>query len=147
MSTQNPYETYNFMVTIDAVPAAMFTECVLPTVSFDVVEYRQGNDAVNNVHKLPGLARYGNLTLRRGMTNTLALWDWVKAFLEGTGNMETIGVLLLDAKRNPVIQWQFTNCWPIKYELPVLNGHNSALAIESVEIAVEGMTMTVMGSQ
>ena len=51
------------MVTIGAVPAALFTECVLPTVSLDVVEYRQGNDVVNNVHKLPGLVRYGNLTL------------------------------------------------------------------------------------
>ena len=61
--------------------------------------------------------------------------------------METITVQLLDAKRNPVIEWKFTNCWPIKYELPVLSGHTSALAIESVEIAVEGMTMTVMGSQ
>ncbi len=147
MSAQNPYETYNFTVTIDDVPAAMFTECVLPSVTLDVVEYRQGNDAVNNVHKLPGLARYGNLTLRRGITSTLALWNWVDAFVQGTGIAEPITVQLLDAKRNPVIEWKFTNCWPVKYELPVLSGHTSALAIESVEIAVDGMTMTVMGSQ
>lgn len=147
MSSQNPYESYNFMVTIDDVPAAMFTECVLPSVTLDVVEYRQGNDVVSNVHKLPGLARYGNLTLKRGITNTLALWNWVDGFLKGAGNVEQITVQLLDAKRNPVIQWQFTNCWPVKYELPVLSGHTSALAIESVEIAVDGMSMTVMGSQ
>jgi phage tail-like protein len=145
-ATQNPYETYNFMVAIDNVPAASFTECILPTVSLDVVEYRQGSDEVNNVHKLPGLVRYGNLTLRRGISSSLALWNWVNAFVEGTGNMEAVTVKLLDAKRDPVIEWKFTNCWPVKYELPVLSGHTSALAIESIEIAVDSMAMTVTGS-
>lgn len=141
-STQNPYGSYNFTVTIDGVAAASFTECILANVSFDVIEYRNGADPVGNVHKLQGLARYGNLVLKRGVDNNLALWNWVKGFLDGSGNLTTVGVTLLDSKRLPVVTWTYTKCWPVKYEGPVLNGQTSALAIENLEIAVDSVAVT-----
>jgi phage tail-like protein len=136
------------LVTIDNVPTAEFAECVLPPVSIEVVEYRQGADVENNVHKLPGLVKYGNLVLKRGIANSggsLALWTWISGFIQGNGVTHTLGVNLLDSRRNPVFQWSFTNAWPVKYESPALNGKTNALAIETLELAVEGMKVSALG--
>jgi phage tail-like protein len=149
-STPTPYDGYNFLVEIDGVPATSFMECVLPATSIDVLEYREGTDAVNNVHKLPGLVRYGHLVLKRGLANTansMAIWDWFSTFVSGTGKLKQMTVTLLDSSRNPVIAWSFTNAWPVKYEPPVLNGRTSSLAIETLEVAVEGMTVTSFAAQ
>lgn len=141
------YDAFNFLVTIDGVPVAAFSECVLPAAMIEPVEYREGNEKVNNAHKLPGLVSFGNLILRRGIPSpptTLALWDWFSGFLTGTGTPKTISVTLLDSSKVPAMKWEFTNCWPVKYESPVLNGKTSALAIETLEIAVDSMTVTSM---
>jgi phage tail-like protein len=146
-SSANPYDTFNFAVEISGVTAAQFTECVLPIASIDVIEYREGADAVNNVHKLPGLVRYGNLVLKRGLTDSMALWNWFSDFVKGTGAMQTVTVTLRDSARDAVIKWSFTNAWPVRYESPVLNGKTSALAIETLELAVEGMQVINAGGQ
>ena len=149
MSTvSNPLGAFRFLATIGNVPAAEFTECVLPAVSIDVIEYRQGSDLENNVHKLPGLVRYGNLILKRGIANSgtsMALWNWFSNWVLGTGTPEQLTVTLLDGQKDPIFRWSFTNAWPLKYESPALNGKTSALAIETLEVAVEGMKFSALG--
>jgi phage tail-like protein len=133
---------------IDAVPAADFAECILPAVSIEVMEYREGNDPEYNVHKLPGLVKYGDLVLKRGIAtaaDSLVLWNWISGIIQGTGVSHALTVNLLDSKRNPVFQWSFSNAWPVKYESPALNGKTNALAIETLELAVEGMKFLVPG--
>src|SRR5208282_359772 len=113
--------------------------------SIEVIEYREGNDAESNIHKLPGLVKYGDLILKRGIptsASSTALWDWFSAFVKGTASPTGPTVTLLDAKRAPAFQWTFTNACPVKYESPVLNGKSSALAIETLEVAVEGMNFS-----
>jgi len=149
-SNRNPYDTFNFLVEIVGVSQGtlgMFTECILPVASIDVIEYREGADVVNNVRKLPGLVRYGNLVLKRGLADSMALWTWFSSFVTGTGSMQPISVTLFDRGRNPVIKWNFTNAWPVKYESPALNGKTSALAIETLEIAVDSMSVSSAVSQ
>lgn len=146
MSTsENPQGVANFLVSIEGMAQMDFAECILPTTTIEVIEYRQGSDAVDNVHKLPGLVKYGNLVLKRGISTTgtpLALFSWFSAFAQGTGSPAAITVTLLDRARNPLFKWSFSNCWPVRYELPALNAKNSAVAIETLEIAVEGMQFT-----
>jgi phage tail-like protein len=143
-----PIGAFNFLVTIDGVVVADFEECHLPALSFDVMEYRQGDDLDVNVHKLPGLLRYGNLVLKRGSARpptSLALSDWFSSFIKGTGTPTQMTVTLLDAKKNPVIQWSFSNVWPVKYESPALNAKTIAVAIETLEVAVEEMKVSAGG--
>lgn len=143
MSTsENPHGAFKFLVSIQGVNVAEFEECILPAVSIDVIEYRQGADVLNNVHKLPGLVRYGDLVLKRGIAtsaNSLALWNWFSGFVSGSGTPASMTVTLQDRDKNEVFQWEFPNAWPVKYESPVLNAKVSALAIETVVIAVDGM--------
>jgi phage tail-like protein len=147
-ASNNPYGGFNFLVEIDGVPVAAFTECILPAVSIEVIEYRAGDDIQIGIHKLPGLVKYGDLILKRGISgppSSIALWDWFSGFVQGTGKATTLTVSLLDGQRVPVMQWTFSNAWPVKYEAPVLNGKTSALAIETLEVAVEGMKVTTSG--
>jgi phage tail-like protein len=139
------YDSFNFTVDIVGVSAAGFMECVLPVASIDVLEYRDGADIENHARKLPGLTKFGNLTLKRGLTNSLALWDWFSNFTTGKGTPTTVIVTLLDSKRSPAMTWTFTNAWPTKYESPPLNGKGSALAIETLEIVVEDVKVTLGG--
>ena len=149
MSTiSNPLGAFHFVVSIDGTPAAQFAECILPTVSIDVIEYRNGADVVNNVHKLPGLVKYGNLVLKRGIANagnSMVLWDWISGWVQGIGVLHAVAVTLNDDKMNPVFRWEFTNAWPVRYESPTLSGKTSALAIETLEIAVDGVTFSTLG--
>jgi phage tail-like protein len=144
-SSANPYDAFRFTVEIEGIPVADFTECVLPAVSIDVIEYREGADLQNNVHKLPGLVKYENLILRNGLTSSTALWGWFNSFVQGTGTTKSIIVSLLDGQKNQVYKWGFSNAWPVKFQSPVLDGKKSALAIETLEIAVEGMTALNLG--
>lgn len=91
--------------------------------------------------------RFGDLILKRGIANGpvgTALWDWFSSFVQGKGSPKTLTVTLMDGQQQPLAQWVFTNTWPVKYEAPPLSGKTSALAIETLEVAVDGMTFTLM---
>jgi phage tail-like protein len=147
LASSNPYGVFNFIVKISGYASAAFAECALPSASIEVMEYRDGNDLMDNVHKLPGLVRYGNLVLKRGLTTSMDLWNWFSSFATGTGTMQTVTVTLLDGGKTPIMKWEFTNAWPVKYESPILDGKKSALAIETLEIAVDGMQVANVPSQ
>lgn len=146
-AASRPYGAYNFLVRISGYDSsAAFSECVIPAAEIDVMEYRDGNEKLNAVHKLPGLARYGRLVLRRGLTTNMDLWDWFFSFAQGAGTAQTLSVVLLDPGKNPLMQWEFTNAWPVKYEPPVLEGTRSVLAIETLEVVFDTMVLAVSPS-
>lgn len=126
---------------------AGFEECVLPAASIEVMEYREGIELSNNVHKLPGLVRYSNLILRRGLTDSMDLWTWFDGIVSGTGQTQDVVVTLRDALKNPAVMWKFKNCLPVKYEPSPLNASRSALAIETLELAVDGMEVAPSPTQ
>ena len=143
-AASRPYGAYNFLVKISGYSSTAFSECTIPAAEIDVMEYREGNDKLNTVRKLPGMTRYGRLVLKRGLTTNMDLWDWFSSFAQGTGTRQSLSVVLLDSGKNPVMQWNFTNAWPVKYEPPVLEGTRSVLAIETLEVVFD--TMVLAGS-
>ncbi len=140
----SPYEGFNFLVAIEGIPVVSFAECTLPSVSIDVLEYREGFESANNTHDVPGLVKFGDLTLKRGLANSAsvtAIWDWFNSFIQGKGVRHDITVSLMDAKSLPAISWTFADCWPVKYESPVLNARTSSIAIETLVVSVDGVTV------
>ena len=140
----NLYDGFNFLVEIDGVPVVAFAECTLPSITIESAEYREGSDIVNNAHDVPGLVKYGDLTLKRGLANsasTTALFEWINGFVQGKGTKREVKVQLLDSQRNPAISWSFSNCWPTKWEAPALNAKTSSIAIETLVVSVDGVSM------
>ena len=79
----DPYGQFNFVVEIDGLTVAGFSEVSGLTTDTNLIEYREGNEQQGTVRKLPGLMKYNNIVLKRGCTKDTALWDWRKKVIDG----------------------------------------------------------------
>ncbi len=137
MPDEAPYRSFNFHVEIDGLPEASFREVVIPGVRIEVVEYRTGADKVSESRKLPGRATTGNVVLRRGVDEDLALWNWFKAVRDGALDRRNVVIVLLDAERVEVRRWQVQGAWPTAYEPSPLHAGKNEIAIETLELTCE----------
>jgi phage tail-like protein len=136
----DPYAQYNFMIEIDGVTRAGFTECGGLSTEQDIIEYREGSETAT-VRKLPGLRKYANITLKRGFTQDKELWEWRKTTIDGLTERRAGSIILLDESRAEVLRWNFVQGWVSKWEGPALNSTANEAAIESLEIAHEGLEL------
>jgi phage tail-like protein len=135
----SPYAGFNFLVTIDGSEPAAFSTVVIPTVEIDVIEYRDGSDKLNRPRQIVGLTKYTNLVLKRGLAPHPDLWAWFDQVRQGTIDRRSVVVTLLNEEHSPVMVWTLRRCLPIKWTGPTLNAHESDVAIEAIELAVEGL--------
>jgi phage tail-like protein len=132
----DPYKGFNFRVEIDGVSLAAFSEVGGLENETAVIEYRVGGEP-NTVRKLPGLTRYANIVLRRGITQDAELWSWRKSIIEGNVDRRNGTIVLLDDTGNEVVRWNFFQGWICKWEGPALIASGNEVAIETIAIAIE----------
>lgn len=137
----DPFMAGNFLVSIGDTEPTAFSEVLGLEGSIDVVEYRNGNMTENTPTKLAGLNRYSNVTLKRGLTQDATLWAWFNNAVTGNLMRETVTITLRDQSDNPVLVWRLKNAWPCKWAGPVLVANSSDVAIETLEIAHEGIQL------
>jgi phage tail-like protein len=133
----DPFKAFAFLVEIDGVARAAFSEVSGLESETAVIEYRTGGE--NVVRKLSGLTKFGNIILRRGVTQDADLWNWRKSVVEGSIDRRNGSIVLLDDKRNEIVRWNFQSGWICKWEGPTLNAKANEVAIETIEIAHEGL--------
>ena len=134
-----PHGKFRYKVEIDGLEAGDFSEASGFDASIDVIEYREG-DMVQTPMKIPGLKKYGNITLKQGVADSMVMYEWMIAGVEGEVERKTITITILDETETAAASWQVINAWPTKYTAPDFNATSSEIAIESMEIAHEGMT-------
>ena len=132
----DPLSQFNFILQIDGLQSAGFTEISGLSTESDVIEYREGNE-LPSMRKLPGLIKYGNITLKRGYTLNRELWEWRKTTLDGMTLRKNCSISLLDEARQPVVRWNIYEAFITKLEFPALNASTNEAAIESVELVCE----------
>ena len=137
---KDPYKNFRFLLEIDGINQAGFREVTVPDSSQDPIEYREGSEPPT-VRKLPGLIKYGNISLKWGITDSFELYDWRKRVEDGSIKKErkNVAIVVLDDKGNPAARWEFSQAWPTKYDAPDLNATANEIAIETLEIAHEKM--------
>ena len=136
----DPFKDYSFLVEIDGIAHAAFSEVFGLSAEAEVIEYRNGSD-LTSTRKLPGRIRYGNVTLRRGLTTTRELYDWWMTVVNGNLQRRNVVVVLLDDARQPVLRWLLHSAWIAKIEFGNLHAKGNDVLIESVEIAHEGLEL------
>jgi phage tail-like protein len=136
---KDPYHVYNFLVEIDGITRAGFRECSGLDSSQDPVEYREGTDPPT-ARKLPGLVKYSNISLKWGITDDAELWEWRKKVMEGKVERKNGSIILLDDTGAEKLRWNFVNGWPTKWTGPSFNATGNEVAIETLDIAHEGVT-------
>ncbi len=119
-----------------------FTEISGLEVSTDVIEYRDGANKSYSKSKQPGLIKYNNITLKRGTfkgNNEFYLW-WNSNALN-TAQRRDIIISLLNERHEPVVVWKLMNAFAIKVQSTDLKADGNEVAIETLEIAHEGLSI------
>ena len=137
----DPYGQFNFLIEIDGVVRGGFSEASGLTTDTNIIEYREGNEQHGTVRKLPGLIKYNNIVLKRGWTQDKKLWDWRKNVIDGKTQPPPAPSRCWMKRGQPALRWNFREGWPTKWEGPALNGKTSEVAIETLEIAHEGLEL------
>ena len=137
----DPYRGFNFILEIERIPLCAFAEVSGLTGEGDSVDYREGADKQNSVRKLVGLRKYTNLTLKRGYTQNKELWVWFTNILNGVPDRRNVTIVLLNEAREVALRWDAEHAWINKIEGPSFKASGNEIAMESVELVHEGLTI------
>jgi phage tail-like protein len=132
-----PYRNFNFSVEIDGLGEMQFSEVAVSDSWIEVVEYREGADKTSTTRRLPGRSGLGNVVLRRGIDQNLALWSWFKTVRDGSLDRRNVVITLLDAERLAVRRWALAGAWPVAYESTPLDARGNEVVIETLELTCE----------
>ena len=119
-----------------------FSEVSGLDVETDLIEYRHGASPEHTKVKMPGMQKYSNLTLKRGsFAGDNEFFDWWNSVKLNTIERRDITIKLIDPEGGVSIAWKVRNAWPLKIQSPGLKADASEAAIESMELAHEGLTI------
>jgi phage tail-like protein len=142
-----PFTNFNFSIEInrgdDAKPLAnaAFAECDGLEMSMEVKTIREGGGNDRQI-RLNGGVTYGNLTLKRGMTEGFDLWKWFRDSVANPRLRANAEVVLLAADGATVrARFQLSRCVPIKLKAPAMNARDGQIAIEELQMAYETLSL------
>lgn len=141
MATQYPLPKFHFQVQWGGARIG-FTEVTGLEVTTDVIEYRDGASPEFHKIKMPGMQKFGNITLKRGkFKKDNEFYTWWNTVSLNTIERRDLTITLLNENHEPVFTWKVKNAWPIKVNATDLKADGNEVAIETIEIAHEGLTM------
>jgi phage tail-like protein len=133
---------FSFAVTWDAT-VMQFQEVSGLDVENQSIEYRNSDNPVFSTIKMPGIAKYGNVILKKGIVpNTPSIQAWLNQIQMNTVGRTTVTITLQDEAGAPTMTWTLSNAWPTKVMGTDLRSEGNELAIETIEIAHEGLTIS-----
>jgi phage tail-like protein len=104
----------------------------------EVFEYQEGG--LNEfTHRLPGRSKMGNLVLKRGVAPSREFLDWYMKIAVGNIDRQNISVEMRDQKKSIIVRWEFANAYPVSWTGPNFVAGESTLAVESLELAHDGI--------
>jgi len=140
----DPYGNFRFALELGNIQVAGFAECTGLQMETKVFEYKEGGRNETTL-KFPEAATYGNITLKRGITQSNELIDWQLDVINGvfsqnarTTNLN-VAIIFMDEKGTEVKRWNLISPFPVKWVGPDLKASGNEVAIETLEIAHEGI--------
>ncbi len=134
----DPYANYSFLVEIDGIVRAGFREVSGLDSTIEVHEFREGGENAT-MRKLPMKTKFSNIVLKWGLADDMELYNWHRQGVQGNVQRRNGSIVVLDRQGNPKVRWNFFNAWPSKYDSSNFNAEANDVAIESLELAHEGL--------
>ncbi|RMA57705.1 phage tail protein [Ulvibacter antarcticus] len=107
-----------------------------------LIEYRHNDNKMFSTGKMPGISKSGNVTLKKGIfVNDNSFWTWYDAIKMNIIKRETVTIQLLDENASPTMTWTLANAWPTKISSTDMKSEANEVAVESLELAHEGLTI------
>lgn len=143
-----PMPKFRFEVDLGTeLKGVAFQEVSGMEVENQVIEYRKSNSNLFSTEKMPGITKYGNVTMKRGVfVNDNMFWDWHAQISMNTIPRRTVLIKLLDEKGEVTMQWQLNNAWPTKISSTNLKSDANEVAVDTLVIAYEQLVITNGGS-
>lgn len=137
-----PLPKFYFQVKIGETEVA-FQEVSGLDIEAQIVEYRHGNSKEFSTIKMPGIKKTGNVTLKKGVfVKDNAFWDWFNQIKMNTIERQTVVISLLDEEGAPTMVWSLNNAWPTKITGTDMKSDGNEVAVETIEVAHEGLTIS-----
>ncbi len=138
-----PLPAFHFTVTA-GFSRVGFTEVSGLTTEIQVIDYREGADSQYQARKMPGIPKFGNITLKRGiLPNDDEFAVWLRTVKLNTAERRDLIVSLLNEEHMPVMTWNVQAAFPVKVEGPSLKSTGNEVAMESIELAHEGIAIAL----
>lgn len=143
MARIDPLRNFRYRLEIDSITQAGFSEVAIAETTIDAVDYREGIDPPH-VRKLSGLTKYGNVTLKWGLTiggSALDLFRWHADISAGQikEKRKNVAIIVQDEAGVDSARFVITDAWPVKYDPSDLNAKGNEVLIELLELANEGI--------
>ena len=141
--TEDPLLGFNFKLEISGSLAGFFTECSGVGSENEVVEHKvvdvNGHEVVR---KIPGRLKWQDISLKRGMTSDMQIWEWRDLVVKGEVSeaRKNVTITMLDRTYQDVARWNFVNAWPSKVTGPSMKSDDNSIGVEEVSIVHEGMS-------
>jgi phage tail-like protein len=136
-----PLVKFSFQVKWDDAEL-IFQEVTGLSSETQVIEYRGGSSKVYSTVKMPGIQKFGNVTLKKGMfLGDKALWEKYNIITMNTYKRSTITISLLDEKNKVAMSWTLANAFPVKITVTDMKSDGNEVAVESIELAHEKLTI------
>ena len=127
-------------VTFDGMPTAFFRSVSGLSMEIEVVEFREGGES-GAVHKIPGRVKYPNIVLKQGFAGASDLQKWAFRIAAGQFEHKNATIVISDQRSQVVARYTLTNAWPTKWSAPDFDATSNDVAIETIEIAHEGLRL------
>jgi len=139
-----PMPKFRFEVDLGTeLKGVAFQEVSGMDVEVQVIEYRASNNPLFSTEKMPGITKYGNVTMKRGIfVKDTTFWTWFQQIKMNTIARRTVLIKLLDEAGKTTMQWQLNNAWPTKITCTDLKSDGNEVAVDTLEIAHEQLIIT-----
>ena len=137
-----PLPKFYFSVDWGSTTNIPFQEVSGLEIEAQPIEYRHGNSPVFSTINMPGIVKNSHVTMKKGVfVNDNAFWDWYNKIKMNTIERQNVVIKLLDESGSPTMTWTLNNAWPSKISSTDLKSDANEVAIETIEISHEGLTI------
>ena len=138
-----PLPKFHFEVDWGEDRKIAFTEVSGLDVETELIEYREGSSKEYSKIKMPGMIKYSNITLKRGtFKGDNDFFKWWNSIKLNKAPRESVTINLLNENHEAIVTWEVKNAWPVKVQSTDLKADGNEVAIETMELAHEGLTIT-----
>jgi phage tail-like protein len=140
--TEDPLLGFNFMLELEGAVAGYFSECSGIGSENEIIDHKVVDKGGHEIiRKIPGRLKFTDISLKRGITSDLKIWEWRDQIVQGKVKeaRKNCSITMLSRDYQPVAVWHFSNAWPSKVTGPNLKADSNEIGVEEITIVHEGM--------
>jgi len=142
MAQRDPLVGFHYAIEVQGVVTGYFTECSGVGSEHEIIEHKIVDEkGRESIQKIPGRLKWQDITLKRGITDNMDIWDWRDQVVQGKVNdaRRNGSVIMFNQSLEEVARWNFENAWPSKVSGPAMKSDSNEFGVEELVIVHEGL--------